>query len=323
MNYKYYKAVASSSRLKPNQAIQVFYLEKPVVIFRTSEGLYAYEDYCPHRGLALSKGYIHNNEIHCAYHGWRFRCSDGKNTMVPVKNQSINCQLKSFYIKEKYNLVWISTDANAILPQLEIQKETIELSGIIQAKLLNTLENFLEGSHTHYVHDGLIRSKNKGRTPIKAQITQSEIGFKVKYDSEPPKGILTKLLPKKWQQLYAVSSYIHPNIAVLEFYNQKDEIVSRFEAVLNQEGEKTFYHARIFLHLGGLKFIIKPFAKKMFQKIIEQDKSILEDQQKNLNYFPTYPFHSDDTDLVGIYLHAWQNQKNNQISKQAYFCVYW
>jgi phenylpropionate dioxygenase-like ring-hydroxylating dioxygenase large terminal subunit len=323
MNSNDYTAVANASELKLNQALQVFYKQKPVVVIRTKKGLSAFEDYCPHRGLALSKGYIQNDEIHCAYHGWSFDCLAGKNKNVPVKNEALPCSLKAFYIQEKYGLLWVSSEEDAFIPQLDENIEVIALQGKIKAGLLNTLENFLEGSHTHYVHDGLIRSKKKARHPIQAKIIQNTNGFKVYYESEPPKGIVTQLLPKKLRQLYSVSTYIHPNVAVLEFFNQKDQIVSRFEAILNEEEGHTAYYARIFIHLGILNPLVKPFASRMFQKIIEQDKLILEAQQQNLIHFPEHKFYSDETDLVGTHLFAWQNQKQNQLEAVSNFCVYW
>lgn len=312
-----------SSQIRCNKLYKVNYESIPIVLLKTKNGIYAYEDYCPHRGLALSEGKIINDSIECKYHGWTFESSTGNNTMVPVKNKAIKCKLNTIHTKEKYGIVWLFKE-NESLPSLLEQKPTIELRGEIHGNILNTLENFLEGSHTHFVHNGLIRTKNKLRNEIKAKLTQLENGFKVEYESEPSKGFLTKLLPKKYQNLHAVSTYIHPGIAILEYFNKNNNLVSRFEVLLTEQNENHLnYFSRIFINIGWITFVIKPFAKLIFKKIIQQDISIIQLQQKNLNAFKQNSFISDNTDCVGIYLNAWKNKNMDKKEQEKSFIVHW
>ena len=296
MNSDYYKAIAFSNQLKMNASIKVVNQKTPVVIVRSPKGIFAFEDYCPHRGLALSEGKIINGEITCKYHGWRFDSESGANTNIPVKQGKIECQLKRYFVCEKYGLIWLSANQEAQIPELLDQKAQILLKGNITAQLPNVLENFLEGSHTHYVHDGLIRTKEKKRNLIQAKIVKSENGFQVFYEHEPAKGFVTNILPKKWQQLKAVSTYIHPGIAVLEYFNIENKAISRFEAIVNENENGVEYFARIFLDISWITPMLIPFAKQMFKKIIKQDKEILELQEKNLVEFPNKRFVSDNHD---------------------------
>jgi nitrite reductase (NADH) small subunit len=49
----------------------------PVAVFFTDGQYYAIDDRCPHAGAPLSDGCVENGIVTCAWHGWRFRLSDG------------------------------------------------------------------------------------------------------------------------------------------------------------------------------------------------------------------------------------------------------
>lgn len=323
MSYSFYTPVILSAQLKINKPYRVMYNGHPVVIIKTETHTAAFEDYCPHRGLALSEGLVHQGVLQCKYHGWTFDCQNGQNTFVPVKNEKTQCNLRSFFVNQAYGIIWLSHLEKCLLPTLKDDMHPMTLHGEINAKISNTLENFLEGSHTHFVHDGLIRSKTKTRNEINAKIVSLENGFQVNYESEPAKGLVTKLLPKRFSTLRAVSTYFHPNIVVLEYFNGENQMISRFEAILIEEGNQTRYIARIFLNLGFLTPLIKPFAKMAFAKIIKQDKEILESQERNLTGFQNNKFISDETDIVGKYIHAWSNKMEGNLEKEIHFKVYW
>lgn len=323
MSFEYYLPVIRINELTHNRPIRVYLGNMPIVLIQFEKQVVAYEDFCPHRGAPLSEGTVVDGQIQCPYHGWQFNLESGKNTFVPVRNEKLPCQLQSVFVKVAYDLVWISYYQDATLPLLNSEVSNIILKGNIRALILNTLENFLEGSHTHYVHNGLVRTKNKQRNAIKANIQNDEFGFTVQYDLEPAKGLLTKLLPKSYQNLQPRSIYIHPNIAILEYKNEEQKVIARFEAILIQGQNELNYIARIFLNIGWIGRLIEPIIRLMFKKIIEQDKQILELQQDNLEHFKDKRFVSDETDTVGKYLWAWQNGNGHILTRQNEFIVYW
>jgi toluene monooxygenase system ferredoxin subunit len=49
-----------------------------VLLLRTDEGLFAYEDRCPHLGLPLSTGTLEGHTITCAAHHFQFDASTGQ-----------------------------------------------------------------------------------------------------------------------------------------------------------------------------------------------------------------------------------------------------
>ncbi len=48
-----------------------------VCLVRTSEGVFALDQACPHEGYGLTTGELDGNLITCAWHNWKFRVSDG------------------------------------------------------------------------------------------------------------------------------------------------------------------------------------------------------------------------------------------------------
>lgn len=314
--------ICSSTVLKEKELKKVYFQAIPLVLVRVKEAVKAFYDFCPHRGVPLSDGKLIGNDIECVYHGWKFDAENGKNTFIPVSQKNISCSLKAFYVIEKYGIIWASMNEKAQFPQLFDEKTNIFLKGEVKAKLENTLENFLEGSHTHYVHDGLIRKQNAKRQQMKAIFKPNDKGFEVIYEAEPLKGILTKLIPKRFQVLTPTAKFIFPNIAILEYFDQNNRLISRFEGILGVENEKTTYFARVFLNLGNLNFLIKPFAKLFFKKIIEQDKRILEIQEQNIQNFD-FSFVSDDSDLVGKQIFAWVYSPDKIIKEKKELTLYW
>lgn len=314
--------ICSATDLKEKELKKVYFQAIPLVLLRVKETVKAFYDFCPHRGVPLSDGKLVDNVIECVYHGWKFDAETGENTFIPVSQHKIKCSLKAFYILEKYGLIWASMNENAQFPQLFDEKPNIFLKGEVKAKLENTLENFLEGSHTHYVHDGLIRKQKAERQRIKAIFRPNDYGFEVIYEAEPPKGILTKLIPKRFQVLMPTAKFIYPNIAILEYFDQNNQLISRFEGILGINDKKTTYFARIFFNLGNLNSVIEPFAKWFFKKIIEQDKLILEMQEQNIQHFD-FSFVSDESDLVGKQIFAWLYSPDKIIKESKELTLYW
>ena len=68
----------------------------------------AMSDVCVHRGPALSLGTVSNDEIVCAYHGWRY-AADGKRVAIPQladpARVPAKARIAAFRTQERYGLV--------------------------------------------------------------------------------------------------------------------------------------------------------------------------------------------------------------------------
>ncbi len=67
-----------------NQPIRVEGEDMGIVLIRTSTGVTAYEDVCPHAQWRLSEGEIVNGRLECPGHGWEFDVSTGQCATVPL-----------------------------------------------------------------------------------------------------------------------------------------------------------------------------------------------------------------------------------------------
>src|SRR3712207_6415530 len=51
--------------------------DKRLLLIRTSEGIFALDNACPHEGYGLVQGELRDGLLTCAWHNWRFRVDDG------------------------------------------------------------------------------------------------------------------------------------------------------------------------------------------------------------------------------------------------------
>ncbi|MBL1208493.1 aromatic ring-hydroxylating dioxygenase subunit alpha [Geminocystis sp. GBBB08] len=109
INLNHWYVVASSSEVK-NKPLGVTLWHENIVLFRNEKGeIQALEDCCPHRLVKLSDGQVVDNDLECAYHGWRFD-GEGKCSFVPYlteKQKLPNCQLRRYPVKEFDGFIWL------------------------------------------------------------------------------------------------------------------------------------------------------------------------------------------------------------------------
>lgn len=114
INPNYWYPATWASELKPGQVLPVVIWNSAIALYRSQDGqIYAIEDACPHKGIALHKGQVAGENLTCPYHGWEFN-GDGECTNIPYypKDQKLPCaKARSYAVKEKYNIVWIFAGA--------------------------------------------------------------------------------------------------------------------------------------------------------------------------------------------------------------------
>lgn len=80
----------------------------------TSTAVQAWEDRCPHRGVALSLGRVLGDRLACAYHGWEYAAADGRCVAIPaMPHQPVPGKVcvKAFAAREHQGLVWVALHA--------------------------------------------------------------------------------------------------------------------------------------------------------------------------------------------------------------------
>ena len=54
-----------------------------LAVFRDGDDLRCIQESCPHRGAALSEGFVQDGEVVCPWHGWRYSIRDGECSTLP------------------------------------------------------------------------------------------------------------------------------------------------------------------------------------------------------------------------------------------------
>jgi phenylpropionate dioxygenase-like ring-hydroxylating dioxygenase large terminal subunit len=256
--------------------------QQPLVAFRSQDGrVQLLPDACPHRFAPLSKGKIIDGEIQCPYHGWQFN-GQGVCTRVPGLATAPGCKpiLTACTTLEAEGLVWMSSAADvtaACLPST--QKEALDifyLQSTVQCELIDAIENFLDGFHTHFVHAGWIR-KDTRRQTINATLSPLPDGLQVEYTGESQQnGFISRWLEA--ERGISIARFRLPNMAELEYRDARDRLsllASVWATPMNDHCHNIFVRIATPRRLlpAWLKMLV---LRPLFLTILQQDKKILE-----------------------------------------------
>jgi phenylpropionate dioxygenase-like ring-hydroxylating dioxygenase large terminal subunit len=278
-----------------------------LVVFRNSRGeIGVLLDGCPHRGAALSLGYVTENGcLECPYHGWQFD-HNGTCTHVPLNNpdQVRLSQLSATSLSTRVlaGLVWIYTGQGEA-PKLQIPESLMQSpdSYFIHHEIWNAhwtrvMENSMDYVHLPFVHRNSFGSAI-GQPAIEAgsfvefQITKTEHSIQIfnRYHN------IESGFAFEWHQ---------PNLVVEKF----DEMglplrIHSFAIPMNQS--QTRYLIAIQL-LGS-------HATEMLNEFIDpivEDRIVIESQKGEVSL--TKGEHNVPTDQATLLFRRWYHQMINR-----------
>ncbi|KAF3887519.1 MULTISPECIES: aromatic ring-hydroxylating oxygenase subunit alpha [Nostocales] len=282
----------------------------PLAIFRGLDGKpSALLDKCPHRNVPLSKGWVKNNYLICKYHGWCFD-EQGVCREVPGlcdRNEVRYRNAVAYPAIEQDGFIWVYCQADE-RPQSQPyefpclrQKEFSTFSSQMECEttLENAAENFLDATHTHFVHSGLIRTDNQ-RKEITVQITRSENMVEAIYlNEENISGLIYKLLAPGCHKVIPIGRFILPSIAQLEYRTDSDRnrlFISLFLTPIKENLTKAYsivtFRSWLPSCLGRI------IAQPLFARAARQDKEILQLQNWNINRFQGESFVLTELDVI-------------------------
>ena len=137
--------VARSTEVK-SQPVGVVLWHQPIVLYRDSCGIvHALEDRCPHRQVKLSHGRVIEDELECAYHGWRLGVT-GECVAVPylAANQKLpSCKIRHYPVLEQDGFIWLFPG----------NVETLNANGDVQTLYTTSLQpmGIPEWDHLNYI----------------------------------------------------------------------------------------------------------------------------------------------------------------------------
>lgn len=201
----YWYAILSSAEVPANQPVGFRRLGYDLVFWRQADGsIAAAEDRCPHRGVKLSPGKLHNGELACPFHGFRYR-GDGACSRIPVHPDrpiSPAMRLSSVWVAEAQDLVWIWTGDDAPTTEPPFfdfgDDRTWAGTSIIKdwpVHYTRAIENQLDFAHLSFVHERTI-----GRFTHEANIQHNEVdGDRIRSRGSDNEGILELFAPNIWR----------------------------------------------------------------------------------------------------------------------------
>ena len=216
-----------SHELKKQKVIGKTIYGERIVLFRDENGSpAALQDRCPHRLVPLSKGWLKDNTLTCPYHGWGFS-SEGECVSVPglLKEKKLPCaKVKKYACIEQEGFVWVypihSENPSFLPPSLLPDTEhyrNIEMEASVRGEMIFALENFLDSTHTHFVHGGVIRGA-KERKVVDVQVIRDNFTVSASYSPEVTgKGVINQVLAFGNKEISGIGRFINPSVAQLEF----------------------------------------------------------------------------------------------------------
>ncbi|MFN4151542.1 MAG: Rieske 2Fe-2S domain-containing protein [Candidatus Sericytochromatia bacterium] len=287
LNYWY---IASYSKeLKINKTLEVKILNNSIVLFRDEIGIAsAISNICSHRNAPLSDGKVCKGKVQCPYHGWEFN-KNGNCTHIPSildqNNIPSSTKIKNYKVIEQDDYIWIWIGDRE--PKAEETPLKLELFSNYQRKLSayldnsveNCIENFMDPTHTGYIHGGLFRNSASHLT--EATIKEVDDGIKVTVKEES-KGdsILAKLIIGEDNGQIHEDYFILPSLVKVTYLIGKRFRIRSYHFFTPIEDFKT----RIFVHVTLDFKILNPIMMLVVgivgRILLKQDKDILSKQAK-------------------------------------------
>jgi vanillate O-demethylase monooxygenase subunit len=151
-----------------------------IVFYRAAGGrVAALEDFCPHRGAALSLGQVTEGRLVCGYHGLEMG-PDGKTIAMPCQRVRGFPAIRAYPVVERHGFVWVwpgdaaLADEAAIPPLHWADNPEWAYGGgyyHIAADYRLMIDNLMDLTHETWVHSNSIGQKEIDETPT---VTRTE-----------------------------------------------------------------------------------------------------------------------------------------------------
>jgi 5,5'-dehydrodivanillate O-demethylase len=161
---------AEITAAKPKKRIRI--LGEDLVLFRDGKGRFGLlPEHCPHRHVSLYFGFVEEDGLRCAYHGWKF-AADG--TCIEQPFEPANSPLKAEACRRAYPVqqlagilfAYLGPDPAPLLPRWETLVRTDGTREVIVLPLhrcnwLQAQENSEDPVHTYYLHSHMFKMLGK------------------------------------------------------------------------------------------------------------------------------------------------------------------
>ncbi|NRP51722.1 MULTISPECIES: aromatic ring-hydroxylating dioxygenase subunit alpha [unclassified Marinobacterium] len=284
------------------------------------------EDFCPHRGAAMSLGYVEEGELVCGYHGLRMG-PDGQTISMPKQRTDRFPCTRSFPVMEKYGFIWVWPGDKAQADESKLPKfHWAEIEGWayggglfhIKCDYRLMIDNLMDLTHETYVHSTSIGQKEIDEAPVKTRMEGDQV-ITERFMPEvkaPPfwqmamefQGLDPNATVDRWQICrFNAPSHIMIDVGVALAGNggidaplekRASSVVVDF---ITPETDSTMHY------FWGMARNFQPEDAALTDKIREgqggiftEDLEVLEAQQKNLDRYPDRDLLKLDIDAGGV-----------------------
>ncbi|MCA9079916.1 MAG: aromatic ring-hydroxylating dioxygenase subunit alpha [Planctomycetaceae bacterium] len=286
-------------------------LGTPIVLFRGQGKIVALLDRCPHRNVPLSAGKVIGDCVQCPYHGWQFDSTGAcvhRPGVIDAAPQPI--AVTEFPVVEQGGQVWINLDPGATHSPPSRPWHADPAFGhfhwidSVEATFADAIENLLDGTHTPFVHSGLVRSASQQQR-FSAIVRVKPDYVEAEYLNEGKQsGWISQLFERDRAASYG--RFVPPCVAELEYTSQRGT-----EFVLNAHfTPESPTRLRVYSTVSLRKTLVPMFLKRLlvtplFRRVLNQDRHILEQQQANIHRFGQAEYTSWDADLLRGFIDHW------------------
>jgi len=286
-------------------------LGKSIVLFRAGGKASALRDICPHRNAPLSRGRLVEDRIVCPYHGWQFD-GDGICQYVPGLDGDHNHQTRNvlrYHVMERQGFVWVHGNPDEqpngepyLIPYLGAGGfRSVILEFPITAELPDALENFLDTTHTHFIHHGIIRSERRRKKTVVlvrgfADRTEAEY-----VEDGQDSGIFARLLGGGVDT--SIDRFIMPSIVQLE-HRAKSSVKLLINLIITPESETSL---RVYAIISGASNVWRyiqaiTIGRLILHQVKRQDYNILKLQLLNKGAHVDARYTSTKLDIMRPYI---------------------
>jgi NAD(P)H-dependent nitrite reductase small subunit len=75
-----------------------------VGLFHNADGLFAIDNYCPHRGAPLHDGFVTDGYVTCPWHQWQFQLNDGICRNIP------KVRVATYPVEVREGAIWVNLE---------------------------------------------------------------------------------------------------------------------------------------------------------------------------------------------------------------------
>ena len=169
---RYWQVVAAAAELtdaKPKKRIRI--LGEDLVLYRDKNGHYALvAEKCSHRGVSLYYGFVEQDGLRCAYHGWKYDAC-GNCVDQPFENPEASFKEKIMhpaYPVEKLGGLLFAymgpPETKPLLPKWDLLvrqdgSKKIDVCETLRCNWLQAMENSVDPTHTYFLHSHTLKLK--------------------------------------------------------------------------------------------------------------------------------------------------------------------